>query len=430
MGLTFNTGLLSDAIKSDSSLNVGIGTSTPTKKLEIFSNTSQDGIKISGSSNPRLTIIDTTNSVQFDALTTDTEAVLRTDTNHPLLLSTNGTERMRITAAGNVGIGTSSPDFPLTIASASSANTLKLLGRTDGGSNLSFTNQAGTSTYGSLEVGASYFFVSAYGSSPYGIYTGGSERMRITSGGNVGIGTSSPPYALSVVQNTGDWIGQYKNYGSAAYGLQIDLSGSTGGTGGFALGVYTQAGTGFFLKNNGQVGIGTTSPGNALSIVGDMSVTRNSSGNSIASFSNNNSGGYGVSIGAGSGGQWALIVQNYAGTNRFYVTGDGNLYATNTTISPISSDVNLKTDIVNYDKGLSEILAMKPRYFKYKDNLDEVKAGFIAQEMEIALPNSMKDGMPDKNGDVYKTYEVNWYPLLVKAIQELSAKVSALENKS
>jgi len=79
---------------------VGIGTSTPTKALEIFSNISQDGIKISGASNPRLTIIDTTNSVQFDALTTDTEAVLRTDTNHPLHLSTNGTLRLTIASTG------------------------------------------------------------------------------------------------------------------------------------------------------------------------------------------------------------------------------------------------------------------------------------------------------------------------------------------
>ena len=79
---------------------VGIGTNFPTKALEIFSNVSQDGIKISGASNPRLTIIDTTNSVQFDALTTDTEAVLRTDTNHPLHLSTNGSLRLTIASTG------------------------------------------------------------------------------------------------------------------------------------------------------------------------------------------------------------------------------------------------------------------------------------------------------------------------------------------
>jgi hypothetical protein len=89
-----------EAMRIDSDGDVGIGTTTPGKKLDILSNTSQDGIRISGSSNPRLTIIDTTTPVQFDALCTDTEAVLRTDTNHPLVFSTNGTERARITSSG------------------------------------------------------------------------------------------------------------------------------------------------------------------------------------------------------------------------------------------------------------------------------------------------------------------------------------------
>ena len=117
--------------------NLGVGTSSPAKKLDILSNTSQDGIRISGSTNPRLTIIDTTTPVQFDALCTDTEVVLRTDTNHPLVLSTNGTERMRLPAAGGVqavttiSVGNATPSssgagitFPATQSASSDANTL------------------------------------------------------------------------------------------------------------------------------------------------------------------------------------------------------------------------------------------------------------------------------------------------------------------
>jgi len=107
-GVTYLNG--SKVLTSGSALvfdgtSLGVGVASPTKKLDILSNTSQDGIRISGSANPRLTIIDTTTPVQFDALCTDTEAVLRTDTNHPLVFSTNGTERMRLDSAGNLGLG-------------------------------------------------------------------------------------------------------------------------------------------------------------------------------------------------------------------------------------------------------------------------------------------------------------------------------------
>ena len=97
----------------------------------------------------------------------------------------------------------------------------------------------------------------------------GTASHIMTSGGNVGIGTTSPSYTLSVSKNIDDWIGQFKNYGSNAYGLQIDLSGSTGATGGYVLGAYSQTGTGFFLTNAGNVLIGTTTSGSSkLRMVG------------------------------------------------------------------------------------------------------------------------------------------------------------------
>jgi hypothetical protein len=114
---------------------------------------------------------------------------------------------------------------------------------------------------------------------------------------------------------------------------------------------------------------------------------------------------------------------------QFKVSGTGVIYAQNTSVQAISSDIKLKTDIVDFDKGLNEILAIKPRYYKYKDNLEVIRAGFIAQEMDVAIPGSMIDGEPNKDGESFKTYQVDWYPMLVKAIQEQQAMITSLQSQ-
>jgi hypothetical protein len=128
---------------------------------------------------------------------------------------------------------------------------------------------------------------------------------------------------------------------------------------------------------------------------------------------------------------------NASDSRTFYVLGTGAIHSTSTSITQITSDVNLKTEITDYTKGLSEVLLMKPRYYKYKSNLEELKVGFIAQEMEEALSGSMIDSseINKTTGEKYKTYQLEWYPLLVKAIQEqqtiiedLKARIETLEG--
>ena len=103
-----------------------------------------------------------------------------------------------------------------------------------------------------------------------------------------------------------------------------------------------------------------------------------------------------------------------------------------------ASDYRLKEDIVDMPSVLNMINELKPRTFKMKAG-SGTEYGFIAHELQEVLPmavNGVKDAMydvpedderygKDKLQSINKPYLV---ALLTKAVQELSAKVTALEN--
>ena len=111
----------------------------------------------------------------------------------------------------------------------------------------------------------------------------------------------------------------------------------------------------------------------------------------------------------------------------------GTVFATNTTISAIS-DARLKENVQDLDVGLGAILALKPRKFDWKAGKGkDIKGdrGFIAQEFEQVFPNLIdewKDNAPEGEAP-YKSVRQDLIPVLVKAIQELTARVQTLEAK-
>ncbi len=148
--------------------------------------------------------------------------------NHPMMFYTDNLERARISATGNVGIGTTSPGFPLTIGNGAatiyndeqlliSKNqnnlTLESINNPNTGNaseaglsinsdvaNLLITANSSTLSPSGLYLPSSITLGSAAGSFIFGtsdnhpmmVYSNGLERMRVSSAGNIGIGTISP----------------------------------------------------------------------------------------------------------------------------------------------------------------------------------------------------------------------------------------------
>lgn len=103
--------------------NVGVGQAAPRKKLHVGQGTdvpvtTVDGIYVTNDGATALAIRDSTNNIEFQAAIATSVvsgALLGSVTNHPLILRTNAAERIRIEAAGNVGIGTAAPTDLLSV---------------------------------------------------------------------------------------------------------------------------------------------------------------------------------------------------------------------------------------------------------------------------------------------------------------------------
>ena len=112
---------------------------------------------------------------------------------------------------------------------------------------------------------------------------------------------------------------------------------------------------------------------------------------------------------------------------RFYVGAGGTIFATSTSISAIS-DISLKTNVRHLDKGLDEIMKLKPRRFDWKNGDNDNVMGLIAQEVEEIFPELIGEYKYNETESKKSLKMGDLLPSLVKAIQELKAEIDLLKG--
>ena len=245
-----------EAMRIDSSGNVGIGTSSPGSygKLEVVSggDFASAATFLSNSSATNWARADWKNvNVAYNGIIYQDQSGLfniRNDGANAIAFSTNGgNERMRIDSSGNVGIGTTSPDVNLDVTKTSDGVAARFQ-RSSGGGVVDIETYNGIGGIGTSD------------NIPFRLNTNNAERMRIDSSGNVGIGTSSPAYKLDVsgvIRGTGNIVSGDGSAFVFGTGVTSYLSGSSTSN---VIDFYTTSTARMRIDSSGNVGIGTTNP--------------------------------------------------------------------------------------------------------------------------------------------------------------------------
>jgi hypothetical protein len=333
--------------------------------------------------------------------TLTTAFTVTSDTTGALDLATGGTVRMTLTSDGNLNFAGTAQRITGDMSNATIGNRLAfqtnvansattLLVLPNGSStqtqlNLESDSSLTNGVVGQLITLSSDIRLAAgirgTGSYvPLTFYTGGSERVRIDTSGNVGIGTTAPS----------------GNFQVSAANVRVRFSNTSATASTFAFGA-----------DSSLVWLGSETNADFYFITNNTEKMRIKAGGEVYIAGTGDQGPYNLQVNGT--GIWA------AGA---YTNG---------------SDERLKDDITTLNDGLNVVSQLRPVTFKYKPDYSRdqnVQTGFIAQELQAALEGkNYLEGIVHAGPEYLNVAYQNIIPILVKAIQELEAKVAALEAK-
>jgi hypothetical protein len=315
-------------------------------------------------------------------------------------------EKMRIDSSGNVGIGQTSLGHKLTV-NASAFDGIQL--------------QSGGSDCGYLGVNTDTVYVGAgsnliFHTGNAGL-TNGTERMRIDSNGNIAIGgTSASNFSGYVTLDLRDTTGGLIDFSEVSAGVfariqaVVNNSLSINNRQAYPVTFGTNDTERMRIDASGSLLVGTTNS-NPVNLADHRLVVEL------------NSSTAGIAVGADGlvDSRQVMTFYNDNGTAGTIVTS-GSSTAYNT-----SSDYRLKENVDYTWNATTRLKQLKPARFNFiADETNTLVDGFLAHEVSSIVPEAIsgeKDGTEMQGIDQSKLV-----PLLVKTIQELEARITALES--
>jgi len=427
------------------STGLGIGTSSPTYKLDVNGSNPRIRVNASTGTDYALYQAQNTGGSVFIGLENSAGSALSTGAPYslniyhggayPILFSTNAAERMRLDSAGNLGLGVT-PSAWATSYKAFQIGVGGSLARTGAGAGdvTLTTNAYYDSTNSRWQFIYTGDYAARYSMTGAGIHswytstasgTAGNaisftQAMTLDASGNLGIGNTSPGELLVVGSSGRTTTYQSIRAGTVVGAFVADSTNSL-------YKVYTASNHPlvFGVNNNdyaridtsGNLLVGTTSAGGKISVSGVGG--SNSSSIYVTGFTD----GVGTGI-------WMTPSANNATPMRFTNAANttvGSITITSSaTLYNVTSDQRLKENIQDADSASSLIDSLQVRKFDWKSDGNHQRYGFVAQELVTVAPEAVHQ--PTDTEQMMAVDYSKLVPMLVKEIQSLRARVAQLET--